>query len=347
MKTPTYLYPKVKSLLALLPALALLPGCETVVDLPEPPHTPRIALQYTLSNTPPPPANPNPNGSSYYYDITTSRQLFVSNSQRIFDTKYLEGRDDATVEIRNEQGAVVERFKPADRNQVQSYGPGSYVPTMGLLGQPGKTYTLRAALPGFETVESTLTMPAAPVIESATFAPRTSGSGQSNQTRGRLLVTLTDNPATTDYYLAFARVLDKQGRPGNWSPVQLDYESETSDFEVGTFQLSNTGSYRGYEIYPYADTNVNGQRFSLNSNVSFYAQSYCPPNQSNCPEVGYLEVFISAITADAYNFYQSQRRYNDADGNPFAEPAPLSSNIKPGYGLFGGATDATYRIKLF
>ena len=340
MSTPTYLTPK--TLLAVLPLLAAVAGCETIVDLPEPPHTPRIALQYTLSNTPPPP--PITSGS-YYYDALSNRKLFVSTSQRIFDTKRLQGRDDATVEIRDARGTVVEQFVPADVGQ-QYYGQGSYEQTLGLRGEPGQTYTLHASLPGFADVESTLTLPTLPVIESATFTPRTTGSGGSGDTRGRLVVNLTDEAATTDYYLAFARILDKQGNTGNWSPVRLDYENTDTDFSVGQFQLSDLASYQGYDIYPYPDTNVNGQRFSLNSNISFYRQSYCPDPRT-CAEPGYLEVTISKITADSYNFYQSQRRYNDADGNPFAEPAPLASNLQTGYGLFGGATDATYRIRLF
>ena len=55
---------------------------------------------------------------------------------------------------------------------------------------------------------------------------------------------------------------------------------------------------------------------------------------------------VSSITKDAYDFYLSRRRYYDSDGNPFAEPAPLASNVRPGYGLFGGAADVTYRIQL-
>ena len=56
---------------------------------------------------------------------------------------------------------------------------------------------------------------------------------------------------------------------------------------------------------------------------------------------------VSSITPEAYNFYLSRRRYYDSDGNPFAEPAPLASNVRPSYGLFGGATDVTYRIRIF
>ena len=55
---------------------------------------------------------------------------------------------------------------------------------------------------------------------------------------------------------------------------------------------------------------------------------------------------MSSITKDAHDFYLSRRRYSDSDGNPFVGPAPLASNVRPGYGLFGGAADATYRIAL-
>ena len=56
---------------------------------------------------------------------------------------------------------------------------------------------------------------------------------------------------------------------------------------------------------------------------------------------------MSSITKEACDFYLSRRRYLDSDGNPFAEPAPLASNVRGGYGLFAGAADATYRIRIF
>ena len=87
---------------------------------------------------------------------------------------------------------------------------------------------------------------------------------------------------------------------------------------------------------------MNGQRIALASDVRFY--NYCP--QPGCPQLGFIEVTVSSITKDAYDFYLSRRRYYDSDANPFAEPAPLASNVRPGYGLFGGAADITYRIQL-
>ncbi|GAB3855616.1 hypothetical protein GCM10028822_26750 [Hymenobacter terrigena] len=316
----------------LLLATAALAGCETATDLPEPPHTPRVALMHILTTAP---------LDSSFYELFQQRRLYVSNSQRVFDTNYLTGRPDATVELRDAAGSVVERYRASNRTQYGNY-PGYYLPVLGFRPQPGQQYTLRASLPGLETAESTLTMPSAPVIESGSYAPRTvPGPNGSGQYKGRLSLTIRDDPNATNYYLAFARLLDRQGQPLNGgSSVQVDYNSQNSAVSIGLFQLSSTN--QGYSIYPFADTNVNGQRIALASDVQFY--NYC--SQPGCPQPGVIEVTVSSITKDAYDFYLSRRRYYDSNNNPFAEPAPLASNVRPGYGLFGGATDATYRIQL-
>ncbi|GGF14652.1 DUF4249 domain-containing protein [Hymenobacter cavernae] len=323
-----------------------LTSCETTVTLPEPAHTPRIALLYTLSDQP----------LDTNSTVMVGRQPFVSYSQRVFNTKELTGRADATVEILDAAGTVVERFKPGPPRKRYSYysnSPGLYTPTMGLAGKTGETYTLRASLPGFETVESTLTMPAKPVIDNATFVVRSGNlqpsQGGSNEVKGRLTITLADNAATADHYVAFARLLDKQGNAFPYSSVYTDYDDQSSDFEVGRFELSSEDNSYGNSLKPYDDSNVNGKQFSLNANVQFYVQG-CYGNPTiprMCQELGYIEVRVSNITADAYKFYQSMNSYYNSQDNPFAEPAPLASNIKSGYGVFGAAADATYRIKLF
>ncbi|GAB2862003.1 DUF4249 domain-containing protein [Hymenobacter ruber] len=317
----------------LLLATAVLAGCESATDLPEPPHTPRVALMYTLTTAP---------LDSSFAELFQLRKLYISNSQRVFDTSNLTGRTDATVELRDAAGSVVERYRSTPGGTNYGNYPGYYLPVLGFRPQPGQQYTLRASLPGLETAESTLTMPTAPVIESGSYEPRSvPGPNGSGQYTGRLNVALRDDPNATNYYLAFARLLDRQGQPSNGnSSLQVDYNSQSSAVSIGQFQLSSPR--QGYSIYPFADTNVNGQRIALASDVQFY--NYC--YQPGCSQPGFIEVTVSSITKEAYDFYLSRRRYYDSDGNPFAEPAPLASNVRAGYGLFGGAADATYRIQL-
>ncbi|UOQ54973.1 DUF4249 domain-containing protein [Hymenobacter cellulosivorans] len=316
----------------------LLSSCETVIDLPEPEHTPRIALKYILSNYEP---------QRQTDELANTRKLFVSNSQRIFSNKEARGRKDATVVILDENGAEVERFRPVlPSSPYDTFNIGSYEPTRNLKGEPGRTYTLRASLPGFETVESKLTLPAVPVIESATFVKNESKS-ENSSVFGQLSLTVADDPGAANYYVAFARVVNSQNNQyQGWSQVDVAEDESDVEVDLGQFQLSTVYSFQGYSygLFPFADTNVNGKRFSLTTNVRFY-DGYCQ-QPSNCQRPDYMEVYVTSMTQDTYNFFLARRRYNDSEGNPFAEPAPLPSNIRPGYGLFGGMTDAVYRIKL-
>ena len=324
--------------LLLLAALALA-GCETATDLPEPPHTPRVSLFYILTPAP---------QDSAFGDLFRQRQLYVSNSQHVFSTDQLKGRADAVVELRDATGRVVERYRPVADNYGSGYGgnPGYYRPRLGFWPQPGQAYTLRATLPGLETAESTLTLPGVPTIESASYQARSVSGPNTSYANGRLTVAVADDPNAANFYLAFARLLDAQGQPLAYSSLEPDNDSQNNSASVDQFQLSSARSQfsRGtFGLQPFADTNFNGQRLTLATDIRYNIGCY---TQGPCPRPAFIEVTVSSLTADTYNFYLSNRRYYDSDGNPFAEPAPLAGNVRSGYGLLGGAADATYRIPL-
>ncbi|UOG75757.1 DUF4249 domain-containing protein [Hymenobacter tibetensis] len=327
-------------ILCLLGALVF-SSCETIVEVDTPPHTPRLALTYTLSNQAP---------TAEYQKFFTGRELFVSVSQGVLEVKQPAGRGDASVELINEAGQTVEQFRSKAR-QGHNYTTGRpdsvygyYVPVRGFVGEPGRTYTLRAAVPGIEAVEATLTMPTRATIETGSYVSSTPPSPFIRGTAGRLTCSILDNVATTDYYIAHARVLDRNGT--YWGYIRLDYNSNNgnnSEINLNRFQLSEGSNL--YSQSPFSDAGGNGQRLNLSNDILMqYDGSYGPGG--TYPEPGFIEVIVGTITPDTYRFYQSLNRYYDTDGNPFAEPAPLFSNMRPGYGLFGGATDATYRIPL-
>lgn len=310
-----------------------LAGCESVVTIDPPAHTPQLSVSYTLSNHAP------PAGQRDFFD---SRSLYVSTSQGITNINRLAGRADATVELRDASGQVVELFRPRGRG---GYGgtdstQGYYVPVRGYVGQPGQRYTLRASAPGVEQVEAALTLPPTPTIESGSYAL---DPAQPNyQYRGRLSFSIRDNAATTDYYLAYAQVLDATGQP--IGAVYQDY-SDRNDTELTVkferLDLSWPGSL--YQTLPISDGGRQGQRLSYSGNV-YLSGNFLGNSDSRKP--AFIQVIVSSIPADTYEFYQSIQRYYDTEGNPFAEPAPLRSNVPGGYGLFGGATDATLRFPL-
>ena len=316
--------------LALMAGLALA-GCETIADVPVPAHTPRLSLGYTLSNQP---------LTADYQKTFDSRALYVSTSHSILETSRLLGRADATAELRNAAGQVVEQFRARGRS---GYGSdslrGYYVASRGFVGQPGQRYTLRVSAPGVEPVEATTTLPALATLASGSYAPATAAS---YDYRGRLSFAILDNASTADYYLAYARVLDAAGR--YWGQVWQDYRSRNNDgpdIKLTRFDLSQPDSF--YQTLPVSDGSRNGQRIAFSQDVYFSAAGGTSPGM---PKPAFIEVIVSSLPADTYEFYQSVQRFYDTDGNPFAEPAPLRSNVAGGYGLFGGATDVTLRIAL-
>ncbi len=324
----------------LFPLALALAGCETTVDVAPPPHTPRLALTYTLSNQAP--------GTADYRQFFEGRALYVSTSQDVFNPTRLQGRADATVELRDAAGQVVEQFRPRSRPGYPDSLRGYYAPTRGYVGRPGQGYTLRASAPGVAAVEATMTLPAPAAVEAGSYAPKaTSGPGNGSNPAGRLAFTVPDNAATTDYYLAYARVLDAAGRP--WGQVQIDYSARNNngpdiDFDLNRFKLSVANNR--YDTFPFSDAGSNGQRLTSTSDVVLAYTGKYDPQHPTPPAPAFIEVIVSSISADAYDFYQSVQRYYDTEGNPFAEPAPLHSNVTPGYGLFGGATDVSFRIPL-
>jgi hypothetical protein len=273
----------------------------------------------------------------------------------VLEVKQPTGRGDARVELIDEAGQTVEQFRSKAR---EGYNPstgrpdslyGYYVPVRGFVGEPGRTYTLRASAPGAEAVEATLTLPEPAVIETGSYIPATQDNNNPvfRNSAGRLTCSILDNAGTADYYLAYARVLDRNGK--YWGAVRRDYSSTSNDgldVNLDRFQLSEGGQDYGYGLYPFSDVGGNGQRLTLSTDVLLQYQGDFNPNNPVVVQPGFIEITISSITPDTYRFYQSRNRYNNTGDNPFAEPAPLFSNVRPGYGLFGGATDVTYRIPL-
>lgn len=312
-------------------ALPLLSACETAIDVPEPEHTPRVALMLVVDNLP---ATDSVQRESYL-----GRMPFVSVSQRLYDLTPLQGSNQATLEVRGADGAVVERYRPVSQQQSPgypyNYGSGQYRPTLRYQYQPGQAYSVRVTVPGIEVAESQLTMPT-PVPVQATLTPLS--STDIYQSRARLTVSFTDPAAAGDYYLASAQLVDAAGRRASY----LNYEDETSGSGVDVtpaYRLSEGGSW--YAMYPFSDATANGQRISFSTNVTYYDNSGQPGGGPL-----YLQVTLTHLTRDLYLFYNSYTQYNDNDGNPFAEPTPLYSNIRPGFGVFGGSTDASVRLPL-
>jgi len=67
----------------------------------------------------------------------------------------------------------------------------------------------------------------------------------------------------------------------------------------------------------------------LNVSKSFWS--------SNEPKSYPWKFELLHVTEDFYRYQQSIRLQQENDGNPFAQPVQVFSNVQGGYGLFAGA----------
>ncbi|KAA9332142.1 DUF4249 domain-containing protein [Hymenobacter busanensis] len=332
---PTFRPRRALGLLVGTAAAALLSACETDIEVPEPEHEPRVAVAYVL--------DANPASDKRLRELFDDRVPFVSVSQRLFDSRQLEGSTNATIEVRDGAGAVVERYKPRTGQPGQGgwgggfNSTGRYEPLLGYTFRPGSSYTLRVSALNAPTAESRVTLPATVAIAEASLTPLRS-TDPYNQL-ARLSVSFDDPSGAGNYYLVYALLRD-----ANDNIVGAAFVDDETDgaVNVSRFRLSQPGSY---STEPFSDSGFDGRRLTLTNNVRYYVN-----NGGTFPggpgATKYLDIVVSHITRDLYLFYNSRRVYQDNDGNPFAEPTPLYSNIEPGFGIFGGATDAVYRITL-
>jgi hypothetical protein len=87
-------------------------ACETVVEMPMPEHTPKLALRYMLGNEMP---------TDTFYNSFMNYQPFVSHSQSILATSEIRGINDASLVVTNSAGQVVETFQSNNTGM----GPGT------------------------------------------------------------------------------------------------------------------------------------------------------------------------------------------------------------------------------
>lgn len=178
-------------------------------------------------------------------------------------------------------------------------------------GQVGKQYFLTVIVDGkIYTAKTTIPNPVP--LDSLTFKPE-----KNIDTLGYIWLYLKDPDTLGNYYRAFTKVLGKD------SVFLHPYPSVTDDKffngKPAEYQL-----YRGRN--PLEDYRYNDQGLDSNG----IARWYFKRGET-------VVVKIAQIDADHYKFWYSMEQQFITDGNPFATPTSVQTNIKGGaLGVWGG-----------
>ncbi|MEM6647430.1 MAG: DUF4249 domain-containing protein [Bacteroidota bacterium] len=285
-------------------------GCETIVDVDPPAHTPQLVAQGVFA----------PDSEWAVRVMQTVPFTAEEGSIPV---------EDATVEVFVDDARVA-ALAPSDS--------GTYVgPATTLL--PGQRLTLRVAAPEAAPVEGTDTVPIAPPI--ADFADQRTASAASRRVVRQLGLTL-DDPADSaqQYGLFIAQLRVEETRStGQFKlldPTVFPFESDEPAFGNALLRLldDDTPTYRGAF---FTDEHFDGQRHTLDLRLQ-----YDLPNPAN--DVVIHRAFALVVLSASDHFYRYWQTANEqlvSGASPFSEPLRVHSNMDNGVGIFAGVQ---YRI---
>ncbi|MBK0404049.1 DUF4249 domain-containing protein [Adhaeribacter sp. BT258] len=322
---------KTAQLAAAFLAVISFSACETVVEVPIPAHTPKLAVRYML---------PDQEPDTLFYQLFPQYQPYINHSQSIYSGAELKGVNDAMLTVTDQHGNVVETFKRSNGFGYGASDDGYYEPVTRFKAQPGQKYTLSVSAPNYETVTGKLTMPSALSGLRASFQKISAEEPGGNFAivQGRVSISLPDNGSENNYYVLYGVLLDDR-YVANGRDVFQEETDEDAALVGNEFQNIHFSPILYGDANPFDDKTFNGNTVSFTRKAMlYYGKANTPPR--------YLRIYVHSITEDTFKFLKSLKMYNDNGNNPFAEQTRVLGNLEKGYGYFGGFTSTYFDIEL-
>ncbi len=300
-------------------------GCDfqRTVDVEPPGHEPKLVLNGEIAS-----------GPSWRLDVSRSIGAFESGDP-----------SDTTVTVTD---ATVTAFEEGERQGQLRLDSLNQYSTRQFTPEPGREYTVRVSAPEMDTVEATDRVPRMPQVRLET--EKTSGLVPNDYNRA-LQFTIDDPPNTDNYYHIR---LQKNGYSRDSTSIDTtgvtDVRFQTRNRPILDEMeqvLENNGQYYYGRDATFTDVLFGGTRHTLRLLVGDGQGIYLPDREEGdgYPRVEYI-LYVSVLSEDAYQFDRTKRIFEQADGNPFAEPVDIHSNVEGGYGVVAGRHTDTLRAEV-
>lgn len=261
---------------------------------------------------------PLPAVSASFNNQDTSIQVFVSKSQAITGNAEFEVVKDADVRI-FKNGTLWQ--EPTFVDTLNKYSTAN----LPAIGNDNATYRLEVDVPGFETVSASQIMPSSVSISDLNVVEN--GTINSFGERSHeITLNITDTGNEKNYY-AIEIIY-----------IGTDFEGNPDIYDL-YFDSSDPLIEYGYKYMLLDDATFDGQTYNLNAAAEAWTIESFEPGDI-------VMVRIYNLTKDDFLYNRTYSLYQDADGNPFAEPVVVHQNVENGYGIFslGAVTEATFEF---
>lgn len=343
-----------KKLIYIIIASALaLAACEKTLDFPFEYKQPKLVLNCVLSNT-------------------SEIEFTVGRSMHILDTKEIVMISDADV-------IIFEDDKPLQVVPV-SNGDGTY--HVAYIPKVGHTYKFQVSKDKFETIEAEVKMAAPTTINSLSGKQKSTDDGYYYGDEFDVSLNFNDIPNDENYYMVyvtsdFPAEMKEYFAENNTYYIE-DLFDKNYKLNLECNDMSVNSGYGGTLLYLSDEIIGNG-----NYTIKFSAQDYRDirgifyglmyeddyyykdgeegeneggdegdGDDTNIEDLPFyreyeysLIVHLRSISKDYYQYQKSYDLYVENDGNPFAEPTLVKTNIKNGLGILGASGEISDTIK--
>ena len=250
-------------------------------------------------------------------------KVHVSSSRSVIDTASFKNIDDAIVTIKDRNENVIETL-----NHVENgFYKGQTFP------QENQTYILEVNHPNYANITASDSLPSPITINSvdtSTIIDPINGN------RLQISMNFDDPENTQNYYLIETYSVNEYLVIKNSDTTEYELDT-TKQFMVLTDEVFQNGGSPWREQGLFNDLLFNGQNKTLELEI---------PNDSwSGSEDGYdwsyqtltLRLYLHNITLSYYYYRTSLELFQNASGNPFAQPVQVFSNVENGFGVFAGS----------
>lgn len=283
-------------------ALLILTGCELIVDVDMPRDSDKIVV-HTF-------AEPD---APWKVELTASRY--------ILEDLPFPPIVNAKVSIQDSDGSSVTLVQDPDV-------PGTYRASTRPV--PGHHYKMNASAFGFATVEAELTIPT-PVkltrifFDSANARTAVAPNGRSIEVP---LEISFDDPADVDNYYDAYMIISSTVRTRMPNGT---IEERPTAYKLRFILPEQNNDFVDQDYRPlFTDKTFAGSSRTLRTTVIL--------NQSESNRLDRFEIRLISLSAEYYKYEDTKMTQQRSNGDPFAQPVQVFSNITNGHGVFSGSS---------
>ena len=293
-----------KKLFFLLSVSLIYISCEKVIPFEGDVNTPKLVINSV-------------------FESDSTFKVHVSSSRSVIDTSSFENIDDAVVTIKDVNGNVIEVLN----HVVNGFYKGQVLP------EESTTYILEVNHPNYANITASDSLPSPIIINSvdtSTILDPINGN------RLRISMNFDDPENNQNYYLLETYSVNEYLIVENLDTIEYELDT-TKQFMVLTDEVFQNGGSPWRDQGLFNDLLFNGQNKTLEIEI---------PNENwSGSEDGYdwsyktltLRLYLHNITISYYYYRTSLELFQNASGNPFAQPVQVYSNIENGFGVFAGS----------